>query len=107
MTAAVASFFLPLRGMHNRLVEEKRRLQAEVGRRISTTLASIQAAVDAVDATAMEAGNKSLSVLVASRDVVNRVPTWPWSAGALTGFASAIALPIVLFLVQRVLAQVV
>lgn len=107
VAAAAASFFLPLRGMHDRLVQEKTRLQAEVGRRISTTLASIQAAVDAGDPAAIEAGNKALSVLVASRDVVNRVPTWPWSGGALTGFASAIVLPIVLFLVQRVLAQVV
>jgi hypothetical protein len=107
VAAAAASFFLPLRGMHDRLVAEKRRLQAEIGRRISTTLASIQNAVDADDTTGIESANKALSVLVASRDVVNRVPTWPWSGGALTGFASAIVLPIVIFLVQRVLAQVV
>ena len=107
VAAAAASFFLPLRGMHDRLIDEKKRLQAEVGRRISTTLASIQAAVDAGDPAAIEAASKALSVLVASRDVVNRAPTWPWSGGALTGFASAIVLPIVLFLVQRVLAEVV
>ena len=90
---AGAAFVLPLRGMHDRLVAEKRRLQGEVGRRISTTLESIQLAVDAGDGTAIEARNRALATLVAARDVVNRVPTWPWSTGALTGFASAIVLP--------------
>lgn len=38
---------------------------------------------------------------------MNRDPTWPWTGGALTGSASAIVLPVVLFLVQRVFSQVV
>jgi hypothetical protein len=104
---AGAAFFLPLRGMHDRLVNEKHRLQGEIGRRVTTTLDAIQAAVDAGDGPAIEARNRALSTLVASRDVVNRVPTWPWSSGALTGFTSAIVLPIVLFLVQRALSQLV
>jgi len=107
VTVSGAAFALPLRGMHDRLVAEKRRLQGEIGRRISTTLDQVQAAVDAEDLPAIEARNRALATLVASRDVVNRVPTWPWSSGALIGFASAILLPIVLFLVQRVLVQVV
>lgn len=104
---AGAAFVLPLRGMHDRLVAEKRRHQGELGRRISATLESIALSVDAGDGTAIEARNRALATLVAARDVVNRVPTWPWSTGALTGFASALVLPIVLFLIQRVLAQVV
>ncbi|MBF8290093.1 MAG: hypothetical protein HW391_1061 [Chloroflexi bacterium] len=102
-----AAFALPMRGMHDRLVAEKRRLQGEIGRRITSTLEAVQVAVDAGDVAAIEARNRALATLVASRDVVNRVPTWPWSTGALTGFASAIVLPIVLFLVQRVLSQLV
>ena len=38
------------------------------------------------------------------RDLIARVPTWPWSIGVLTGFMSAILLPIALFLIQRVLS---
>ena len=104
---AVAAFVLPLRGMHARLAAEKRRHQGEIGRRISASLGSIQEAVDAGDTPTIEARNKSLAALVAARDLVNRTPTWPWSGGALTGFASAIVLPIALFLIQRMLAQVV
>ena len=107
MLVAAAAFVLPLWGMHDRFVAEKRRHQGEVGRRISTTLDDIQAAVDSGDGPTIEARNRALASLIAARDVVNHVPTWPWSAGALTGFGSAILLPIVLFLVQRMLAQVV
>ncbi len=32
---------------------------------------------------------------------VAKLPTWPWSAGTLRGFASALLLPIAVFLVQR------
>ena len=104
---AGAAFVLPLRGMHDRLVTEKRRLQGEVGRRLTATVDAIHTAVDAEDGGAIEARNRALSTLIAERDLVNRIPTWPWSGGALTGFASAIVLPIILFLVQRFLSQLV
>lgn len=104
---STGAFVLPLWGIHDRLVDEKRRLQGEIGRRSTTTLDAVHSAVDAEDGPAIEARNRALSTLVAARDVVNRVPTWPWSGAALTGFASAIVLPIVLFLVQRFLSQLV
>jgi hypothetical protein len=104
---AFAAFLVPLRGIHDRLVDEKRRLQAETGRRLSSALASLHAAADAGDAASVDARGKTLAALVAARDVVNRAPTWPWSSGALTGFVSAIALPIALFLIQRYLSQLV
>lgn len=107
VSIAAAAFFAPLWGMHERLVAEKRRLQSEIGGRISTTLALLPEAVDAGDGPVVEARHRALTTLVAARDVVNRVPTWPWSTGALTGFLSAIALPIVLFLIQRLLSQLV
>lgn len=103
---AMAAFVLPLRGMHDLVMAEKRRLEAETGRRITITLNQIHAAVDAGDGEAIGARNGALSTLIAQRDLVARVPTWPWSTGSLTGFVSAILLPIALFLIQRVLTQI-
>lgn len=102
---AIAAFVLPLRGMHDLVVTEKRRLAAETGRRITSTLDQIHAAIDAGDGPAVTSRNGALSSLIAQRDLVAKVPTWPWSTGALTGFVSAILLPIALFLVQRILSQ--
>ena len=36
-----------------------------------------------------------------------RVSTWPWSPGTLRGFGTAIVLPIALWLIYRVLDQLV
>ena len=104
---AASAFFLPLRGMHERLAAEKRRLQGEVGRRLTTTLDAIHAAVDAADGPAIESRSHALATLIAERDLVNRVSTWPWSGSTLTGFVSAVLLPIGLWAVTRVLERVV
>jgi hypothetical protein len=105
VAVAFAAFFLPLRGMHARLAAEKHRLKGEVGRRFSATLGSMHAAMDACDGSAIETGTKALSALVAERDLVNRIPTWPWSTGALTGFVSAVLLPIGLWVATRILER--
>ncbi|MEO8470383.1 MAG: hypothetical protein ABI573_12040 [Chloroflexota bacterium] len=102
---AAAAFVLPLRGTHDRIVAEKYRLQGEVGRRLTAVIDDIHAAVDAEDQPRIEARNRALTALVAERDLIAKVPTWPWSTGALTGFVSAILLPVALFLIQRVLSQ--
>lgn len=104
---STAAFVLPLWGIHDRLVDEKRRLQGEIGRRLTTTVEAIHAAVDAQDGEAIEARNRALSTLIAERDLVNRIPTWPWSTGALTGFVSAVFLPIGLWIVTRALERLV
>lgn len=74
---------------------------------MSTTLDGIHAAVDPGDGSMIEAGNRALSTLIAERDLVNKVPTWPWTTGALTGFLSAVLLPLGLWLVTRFLERLV
>jgi hypothetical protein len=106
LVVAAAAFFLPLGGMHGRLVAEKERLQSEVGRRIAASLDAINAAVDRGDAGAIDTGMKSLAALTTERDLVNRIPTWPWSTAALTRFVSAVLLPMGLWLATRLLERV-
>ncbi len=104
---AAAAFVLPLRRMHDRIAATKRDLQAQIGRRLTHTLDEIHAAVDAKDLPAIEARNRALATLIAERDLVNKVPTWPWSTGALTGFLSAVLLPVGLWIVTRTLERFV
>ena len=103
---AAAAFVLPLRGIHERIAAEKRHLQAEIGRRLTTTLEAIHAAVDADDGPAIEARNRALSTLMTERDLVAKVSTWPWSAGSadrlpIRGPAAARALNLVTRILQR------
>jgi hypothetical protein len=104
---AGAAFVLPLYGMHGRLVAEKERLQGDAEDRLQALFAEINRDVDARDITRADGLNKTLASLLQQRDVLAKLPTWPWSAGTLRAFVTAIFLPLALFLVQRILSQLV
>jgi hypothetical protein len=104
---SAAIFVLPLQGMHRQILAEKERLESEVGRRIAATIDDVHAAVDERRREEADGLNKTLATLVVERDLVAKLPTWPWSAGTFWGFASAVLLPIGLWLVTRTLERLV
>ncbi len=64
------------------------------------------------DAATLELGradglNKTLASLIQERELFGRLPTWPWSTTTLRAFVSAILLPLLLFVAQRALSQLV
>jgi hypothetical protein len=93
---AVACFILPLTGMHERVVTEKNRLLAEVNSRLETTIQAVYERVDSQELTGVESLKQLMDSLVTSREVIRKIPTWPWDAGTLTGFISASVLPFIL-----------
>jgi hypothetical protein len=103
---AVAAFTLPLRVVNERLTAEKRRLLAEVDQRVKTTLARLHRCIDENDLSDVSQLNSVITGLNAERDLLAKIPTWPWRAGMLSGFLSAVVLPIILFLVQLVIQNV-
>jgi hypothetical protein len=96
---AVATFLIPLLGMHDRMAREKARLSHEVHDRLKATLARLHAGVDQDDLTGADRLNQTLTSLMAERDLVAKLPTWPWSPGIVGGFVSAVLLPVALLLV--------
>jgi hypothetical protein len=52
-----------------------------------------------------DALNKTLMSLLAERDVLVRSATWPWTPEVGRAFATALVLPIILWLVYRILDQ--
>jgi hypothetical protein len=100
---ALAAFVLPLRFVNDRLVAEKRKLVAELDGRVERTLERLHHHLDRDDMREMEQLNDAIAALNAEREILTRIPTWPWRAGTLTSFLSAIVLPIVLFLIQLVI----
>lgn len=103
----VIVFVVPLLGMRRRIVEEKRRLQAEVGTRIETTMNAVHAAVDAGDLAGAGSVRDALGVLVEERTLVDRLPTFPWRTGTLGAVATAILLPVGLAVFSRLLERVI
>ena len=107
LVVAAASFALPLRVMHNRLVAEKLRLMSESQDRLKLVLGRIHQAVDADDLGRAEPLRQTLTAVLSERDVLARLHTWPWSAGTFRGFASALILPIALILFTQVIDRVI
>jgi hypothetical protein len=104
---AVAAFVLPMYGMHRRIADEKARLVAEANRDLQASLAEVSRRARSGDLTDADALNKQLSSLVIQRDVITRIPSWPWQPATFRGFATAILLPIALWLVFRALDRLI
>jgi hypothetical protein len=105
LAIAVGSFVLPLRVMHNRLAAEKARLESASQERLKVMLERIHEAVDANDLSRAEEQRQALNALLAERDVLARLHTWPWSTSTFRGFASALLLPIMLILFTQVIER--
>ena len=119
LVLALAAFFLPLRGLHDRLVEQKGRLLGAAAAHLQTTVGALHQLVDdeasnrtdeaasRIAQTRIDALSKAQTALIQERDLIARLSTWPWDPSTLRAVVSAIALPIVLFLITRVLDRFV
>jgi hypothetical protein len=97
---AIAAFVLPLWVIHHRLLLEKRKLLAEHRHRVEDAFGLLHHALDEKKEDKASQLSTILLGLNTEREVLGSIPTWPWRESTLTGFASAIVLPIVLLLVQ-------
>lgn len=104
---AAVAFVVPLRGMHARVVAEKQRLRDAVGQRLTATIGELHAAVDAGDLPRADGLNKMLASLIAERDLIDHLPTWPWRPGTAGALVSALLLPLGLWLITRLLGTIV
>jgi hypothetical protein len=106
LTVAAAAFILPLLGMHNRLVLEKLRLVSEVNRGVEAVYQELQQQVESRNFADADNLNKTFNSLLSLRDTVNRLSTWPWQAETLRTFVSALLLPVLIWIITRILDQV-
>lgn len=104
---AIAMFLLPLREMHNRIGRERARMLVEVNRRFENLVMLVRQAVDAGEFQKMEEWNKGLLNLVIERDTIEKFSSWPWERGTLTGFLTALILPVVLWIITRLLERLI
>lgn len=102
---ALGAFVLPLWNVHQRLVAEKRRLLASLNRRVEAAIERLHQALDGDDLTRVKEIDTALAGLRTERGVLTDIPSWPWSIATVSGFASALVLPIALFLLQLALKK--
>jgi hypothetical protein len=97
---AIAAFVLPLWIVHRRLESEKLKLVAEHNLRVESTIKLLHETLDNQKLENSSQFSDAMASLKAEREVLDAIPTWPWRTGTLTGFLSAIVLPIIIFLIQ-------
>ena len=102
---AVVVFVVPLLGMHGRLDAEKNRLEEAADGRMRDLVRELNEVIDSRASDRVEAVDRMISALRNERELLAKLPTWPWSAGTIRGFGSALFLPMALFLIQRYLGS--
>jgi hypothetical protein len=104
---ALATFVTPLLGAHRVLVEEKNRLLGEVGNRLRPILADLHQDVDSGKLRRMDNLSKAFASLEMERNLLEKVPTWPWEPQTVRGLIGALLLPVAVWLIQLVLQRVI
>jgi hypothetical protein len=102
---AIASFVLPLRGIHLRIAAEKSRALAEATSRFEALIVRLHERVDKEILVDADKLNMQITSLVAEREALSRLSTWPWDAATVTGFVSALVVPALLWVITRVLGR--
>ncbi len=102
---ALACFILPLRGIHDQIETEKNRLRAQCSVRLEAAIEQMYARADAQDLGGMETLNQLLVSLVTTREIIEKIPTWPWKTETLVTFLSVFLLPFVVRLILGLVSQ--
>jgi hypothetical protein len=103
----VAAFFLPLLGMHGRLVKEKQKLASQNAYHLSRIIDQLQSRIGKGNIKNIGDLRTSAAALVDVREEIKKLPTWPWETGTLRNFLTALAVPMTIWIIQQILLRTV
>lgn len=104
IVGAALLFIWPLLGIHKILEREKVHLLRESSIRLEIAIKNLHARADAKDYAVMDGLNKLISSLTLEQTTLEKISTWPWKPETLRLFVTALLLPLLVFLSQRILA---
>jgi hypothetical protein len=105
-TIIVVTFVWPLLGAHRLLDREKQRLRDEVARRIEVTMAALHGHIDTGQPDDTRGALKNtLDALVIEQGVIQKLRTWPWQTEAISSVAAAFLVPMIVWVIQRLLQR--
>lgn len=103
---AVITFAWPLWGVHRVMVEEKSRLESECSARYESLLGDWHARIDARELEGSGDLKSAIQGLVAEKEEIGRIPTWPWPSGVLRGWIASLFLPLAVWMLQWLIERV-
>lgn len=102
---AVATFAWPLWGVHELLEHEKARRLTAIKQRLEAVLDELQHRADTGELVGVTDLKNLLDGLVAGQAALEKIPTWPWPSGTIRNLGAALLLPIVLWIITRLLER--
>ena len=102
---AVAVFVWPLFGTHNILLKEKVRALQEIDLHFEAVFAKFNQHLEDDEFEATERLNRTITSLDIQHKRISAIPTWPWSSETGRIVLTAIALPLMLMIIQVLVIQ--
>jgi hypothetical protein len=104
---AVGVFVLPLLGAHRRLEEEKQHLLSENGEGLKAAIAELHRRPGAGGGSQDSRPASTLESLIREREFLASISTWPWRLGAVRLVVTAVLLPVLVTLLERLASLVI
>jgi hypothetical protein len=106
LVLALSTFLVPLLGIHRILAARKVAMLAESSHRLQVAMDELDRRMDAGQIEGMDQMRHALEALVMKQRVIEGISTWPWSVETPRLVGTAILLPILLFVIQRIVGVV-
>jgi hypothetical protein len=102
---ALLIFFAPLGQINRRMRRAKDQLLSENGRAQKAINQRLQRAASSRNLAGLEKLRTAVAALREQRDVLLKLPTWPWQADSLRNLAAPMLIPVLVYLAQRIVAS--
>jgi hypothetical protein len=102
---AAVAFIAPLWGAHNLMVQEKARQLDAMSARIDRQIRSLTEGVDGAELTPIGNVRDALEGLIAARNELQSISTWPWQRETLGTVVTALVAPLGVWLLTQLLER--
>lgn len=102
---AIAIFVMPLLGMRDRLDKEKECALHQASDMLQVAIDSLHGKVEERGFDDVAGMENAINALIREREMLKKIPTWPWDPRTIRSFGSAMLLPIAIWLVTRLLER--
>ncbi len=96
-------FFIPLSQINTRMRSNKESLLAEIGNDLQQVQVGIHKAVSKKQFAEVDKMRGTLSALREERELIQKMPTWPWQPETLRNLLTPFLIPVIVFLITRYL----
>lgn len=104
---AIVIFVVPVLGMRDRLIEEKKRVLHATSDLLQSTTEKLENKIRVGDFSELQGMETAIKALIRRREMLEKISTWPWDSVTVRSFASTLLLPVFLWLVTRLLGRFV